>query len=107
MWRIEWTGVGKLGLSDWELRPCLFACYLQQWALHKMTPQIATASFTVVFAAMLVLISYRFVDSRASNSNLAAATRSAVTQIATLPQLLMRRRQDGFDGHHMYASGPK
>ena len=86
----------------------VFVCLLfAAMALHKMTPQMATASFTVVFAAMLVLISHQFVDSRASNSNPAAATRSAVTQIATLPQLPMRRRQDGFDGHHMYASGPE
>jgi hypothetical protein len=88
MWRIEWTGAGKPGLSAWVLRPYMFACYLLQLALHngcKMPLQIATASFTLLFAAMLMLSSYQFVDRRASNLDPAVATRNAVTQVTILP----------------------
>jgi hypothetical protein len=88
MWRIEWTGVGKPGLSAWVLRPCMFACYLLQLALHngcKMPLQIATASFTLLFAVLLMLTSNRFVDSRAPNLNPALATRNAVMQVSAPP----------------------
>jgi hypothetical protein len=63
----------------------MFACFLLQLGLHKMTLQIATASFTLLFAAMFMLSGDRFVDSRASNQNPAVATRNAVTQVAILP----------------------
>ena len=50
-----------------------------------MPLQIATASFALLFIAVLVLSSHRFVDSRASDLNAAVATRNAATQAATLP----------------------
>jgi hypothetical protein len=49
----------------------------------EMPLQIATASFTLLFAALLMLSSRRrFLDGRASSLNPAVATRAAVTQIA-------------------------
>jgi hypothetical protein len=78
----------KLGLSLWVLRPCMFACFSLHWAQrreYKMPLQIATACFALLFVAVLMLSSHRFVDSRASNLNPAVATRNAATQVATLP----------------------
>jgi hypothetical protein len=50
-----------------------------------MPLQIATASFTLLFAVLLMLSSHRFLDGRASSLNPAVATRAAVTQIAAFP----------------------
>ena len=62
---------GKPGLSGWVLRSCILAWCLLQLALRrecsKMPSQIATASFALLFATVLMLSSQRFVDSRASN----------------------------------------
>lgn len=88
VWRIQWTDVVKRGLLAWVLRPFMFACYWLQLAQHKakeMPLQITTAFFTLLFAALLMLSSHRFLDGRAANLNSAVATRAAVTQIAPLP----------------------
>jgi len=68
----EWTDA-RLGLSDWELERFIFACCLLRSARRDrstMPAQIATASSVFLFAALLMLSSQGFVDSRASNVNL-------------------------------------
>lgn len=65
-----WMEGGKPGSSAWVSRRCMPAWCLQQSALRrecsKMISQIATASFALLFATVLMLGSQRFVDSRAS-----------------------------------------
>jgi hypothetical protein len=54
----------------------MFACFSLHWAQrreYKMPLQIATASIALLFAAVLMLSSHRFVDSRASMLNSAIA----------------------------------